>query len=343
MNNINNSRNNSIDIFRFICALMVIATHTDPLMDISPKLGYILTQLVPRIAVPFFFAVSGYFYIQKLEMGEKVFIKYIKRLLTTYIAWSLIYFLIDFCQWGYKNIKNYIVSSLYHFFVIGSHYHLWFFVALICSVCIVTLMFKVKLKKLLIPLSILLYLIGCLGCSYYEIGISVPILNKLFLFDSFLTIRRIFLMGFPFFTSGYLVYQLKKNVKMFDNNRKIIFFTIISIIIWLIEIFIVCNFNLENSIAITLGLYPLLIFTILLLLNNPMEKHSYFAKKCKVISNFTYYAHPLFIIIIELIFQSVFSVEITNTFLFLLTAFISIGLGYILSFSNNKYVKLIVG
>ena len=343
MSNLNRSRNNSIDIFRCICALMVVAIHTQPFMDINSTMGYIFTQIIPRIAVPFFFAISGYFYIQKLESGEKVFVKYIKRLVLTYIVWSLIYFAIDFCQWGYENIKSFAVSSLYQFFIYGSHYHLWFFPALILSVCITTLMFKTKLKKALIPLSIFLYVIGCLGCSYYEIGISVPILNKLFLANSFTTIRRLFLMGFPFFTSGYAVYKLKKNINMFNNNRKIIFVTILSIIIWLIEIFFVCNANLQNNIVITLGLYPLLIFAILLLLNNPMEKHNYLAKKCKTISNFTYYAHPLFIMGIKYVFESVFLVEITNIILYILTAFISITLGYILSFSNNKYVKLIIG
>lgn len=47
-------RNSSIDIFRYICAIMVIAIHTHPFMEISEKCGYVFTQITPRIAVPFF-------------------------------------------------------------------------------------------------------------------------------------------------------------------------------------------------------------------------------------------------------------------------------------------------
>ena len=64
------TRNCSIDIFRYICAVMVIAIHTNPFLDASKKLGYIFSQIVPRIGVPFFFAVAGYFYIQKQSAGR---------------------------------------------------------------------------------------------------------------------------------------------------------------------------------------------------------------------------------------------------------------------------------
>lgn len=60
-------RNNSIDIFRYIAAVLVIAHHTDVLADVHPMLSYLLSQVLPRISVPFFFAVSGYFYGSKRE------------------------------------------------------------------------------------------------------------------------------------------------------------------------------------------------------------------------------------------------------------------------------------
>lgn len=58
-------RNCSIDLFRYVCAIMVVAIHTNPFTDVDAELGYIFTQIVPRIGVPFFFAVAGYFYIAK--------------------------------------------------------------------------------------------------------------------------------------------------------------------------------------------------------------------------------------------------------------------------------------
>ena len=63
----NNQRNNSIDIFRLICAVLVIIIHTRPFEDQNELLGYIVVQILPRIAVPFFFCVSGYYYFHALK------------------------------------------------------------------------------------------------------------------------------------------------------------------------------------------------------------------------------------------------------------------------------------
>ena len=60
-------RNCSIDIFRYVCAIMVVGIHTQPLSEFSYEAGYIFSNIVPRIAVPFFFTAAGYFYVKKLE------------------------------------------------------------------------------------------------------------------------------------------------------------------------------------------------------------------------------------------------------------------------------------
>ena len=186
---ISKSRNCSIDIFRYICAIMVIAIHTHPFEDINSGLGYVCTQVIPRIAVSFFFAVSGYFYIKKMLSGEKIFFSYIKRTLQIYIIWSVIYFLLDFVT-KEKSITTFIKDCVISFFVTGSYYHFWYFPALIFSVCVVTLLYKMKGIKLLLPVSILLYIIGCLGCSYYSIGNKIPILGELYSNPHFYIIRR---------------------------------------------------------------------------------------------------------------------------------------------------------
>lgn len=50
-------RNCSIDIFRLFCAVLVVVVHTKPLTEFR-YLGDIVTQVFPRIAVPFFLCVS---------------------------------------------------------------------------------------------------------------------------------------------------------------------------------------------------------------------------------------------------------------------------------------------
>ena len=59
-------RYNSIDVFRLVCAIMIVSIHTQPLSDINSFAGYFASGIITRFAVPYFFVVSGYFYYDKL-------------------------------------------------------------------------------------------------------------------------------------------------------------------------------------------------------------------------------------------------------------------------------------
>ena len=54
------------DRFRVPAALLVIAIHTGPLLSLNGEANYLLTDILARIAVPFFFAVSGWFLVPRL-------------------------------------------------------------------------------------------------------------------------------------------------------------------------------------------------------------------------------------------------------------------------------------
>ena len=56
-----------LDRFRVLAALLVAANHTSPLLDLSPLADHILTQILARLAVPFFLAVSGCFLLPRAE------------------------------------------------------------------------------------------------------------------------------------------------------------------------------------------------------------------------------------------------------------------------------------
>ncbi|MBQ8575359.1 MAG: acyltransferase [Clostridia bacterium] len=332
------ARNSSIDIFRYVCAVFIVIIHTHPLTDFGANADYASSQILTRIGVPFFFAVAGYFYTQKLEKGQIVFIPYIKKLFATYFIWSCLYFFTEFISWGHNQIKGFILSSAINFFIKGSYYHFWFFPALIICVCITTVFFKIKWHKALIPLSIVLYIIGCLGCSYYELGTKIPVLSTLYSFSDFTVIRRIFFMGFPFFVSGYFVSKIKDKILEKTSNFKLFMLLIFSIVIWLAEIYTVIKLSWQTNIIITFGLYFLVIVVMLLLLNNPLPQFCRLSEKSRIIANFTYYAHPLFMLIIK----SVYS-DTPKILLFLLTLFLTFVCGLILSKFNNKFIKLITG
>lgn len=50
-----NKNYTGIDYFRFIAALLIIAIHTSPLGSFSETGDFMLTRIIARVAVPFFF------------------------------------------------------------------------------------------------------------------------------------------------------------------------------------------------------------------------------------------------------------------------------------------------
>lgn len=50
-----------IDGFRLIAAALVVAIHTSPLLLWGETADFVLTGVIARIAVPFFFMTSGFF------------------------------------------------------------------------------------------------------------------------------------------------------------------------------------------------------------------------------------------------------------------------------------------
>ena len=59
------TRSPALDHFRLLAALLVICNHTSPLDSLSPEADFWLTRVLARVAVPFFFMVSGYFLARK--------------------------------------------------------------------------------------------------------------------------------------------------------------------------------------------------------------------------------------------------------------------------------------
>ncbi len=201
----------------------------------------------------------------------------------------------------------------------------------------VTLFYKAKISKALLPVSIGLYIIGCLGCSYFGLGVKIPLLGELFRHPSFEAIRRIFLMGFPFFACGQLVLKLEsKNVKSLP------FFWLGAAVLFVAEIYLVSCLKLASNVIITAGLYILLLFTILLLLKHPLPQYEKAAGFSRTIANFTYYSHPLLMgLILKL------DLGLSDLLVFFLTLISTFVIGFLCHIlvekKNSKIIKFFIG
>lgn len=246
--------------------------------------------------------------------------------------------MVEFFSWGYGQIKGFIVTGALNFLIKGSYYHFWFFPALIISVCIVTLFYKIRLQKLLIPIAIILYTIGCIGCAYYNLGIKIPVLGTIYELSFFTVIRRIFLMGLPFFICGQCVGKIKNTATKLSNTKMCIILAV-SVFVWLAEIFLVVKAGWQQNIIITFGLFPLVVSVMLFLLKNPLPKFRILSEKCRILANFTYYSHPLVMLIIKALHE-----ETPKLIMFVATIAVTAVIGLIFSkIHNNKIVTFITG
>lgn len=125
-------RNNTLDIFKFLAAVLVVSLH----VGYYPELGGIYGELIRlsgRWAVPFFFMVTGYFIGKEFELSLNA---KIPRLIKLFIISSVIYLPAMFYHSSFDlTIFNNKFLS-FEIFKIGTYFHLWYLSSLILGLII---------------------------------------------------------------------------------------------------------------------------------------------------------------------------------------------------------------
>ena len=159
------------DRFRLPAALLVVAIHTGPLLSVSPLANDLLTDIWGRIAVPFFFAVSGWFLVPRLRReGAAALGPFLKKALLLYLLSALLYLPLNLYN---HTLQDSGASLLRDIFFNGTFYHLWYFPALALGACIVWALVRGLGRWAWLP-AVLLYLVGLLGDSWYGLTAALP-------------------------------------------------------------------------------------------------------------------------------------------------------------------------
>ena len=153
----------ALDAFRLIAALLVVAIHTSPLASLSPDADFLLTRVAGRLAVPFFFMVTGCFLLN--DGGVRRFLGRTARLYALSIA---LYLPLNFYAGGMSAIE-----WLRGLLIEGTFYHLWYLPAVLLAVP--AAFFLRKLRPWLgFALAGVLYLIGLGGDSWHGVVCRAP-------------------------------------------------------------------------------------------------------------------------------------------------------------------------
>ena len=276
-----------IDILKYAFAFLVIAIHTFPFSDISPAFNLIFIASLCRIAVPFFFIASAFFFFK----GKRDLKHYLKRVLWLYLVWTLIYspFILRSLMQS-TNIALSLLRLLIDLFVNGSYYHLWFLPALMLGMYLTD---KIERKwglKTLVMISLVLYFIGYL-INIYGYHLNIGLINNYL--DVFETSRNGIFFGLPYLTIGALLAKKKEDLR-FD----LLGFAL-SIIVFILEVATYFYLGYLNSLSsMYLSLWPLSYFFFALVLDISQKYTFKDHLMLRKASTFIYTSHIIFAIIL---------------------------------------------
>lgn len=168
-----------LDYFKIAAAFLVVAIHTSPLASFSAEADFAFTRVAARIAVPFFFMVTGYFTLPRYLFGEgrasRSLFGQVRKTLLLYGAAMVIYLPVNVYAGQWEGVGAW--EALRRIVFDGTFYHLWYLPAVVLGMGVVSLLGCLKglggdrIGRLYIGLSgaavCLLYVIGLLGDSYY--------------------------------------------------------------------------------------------------------------------------------------------------------------------------------
>lgn len=268
----------SIDIARYVSALLVVCIHTFPFLEISETFNTYFIHTVCRLAVPFFFTTSGFFFFRNYDsenedLNETRLKKALIRLFRIYLIWTIIYLpytIFDYTHTGF-HIK-YLFTYVRDFFLNGSYYHLWFLPALMLADVIVYCLYKKKGLNFTLLITFILYFVGYLINVYTPIWESIPGVSFFFGFftKTLSTARNGIFFGPMFIAIGLLLSRTRRLPK----KVSLIGF-LISFVLFFAEVSIYRHFGiLRDLTSMYICLVPAIYFLVnyLLKVNIPYRK-----------------------------------------------------------------------
>lgn len=291
---------------KFICAILVVSIHKNPFsLNIWLSNGL---EVVNRIAVPYFFISSSFFFFLKIDEHD-IFLKdnisklkkFVGHIAALYLIWSAIYFPLKFSSWmaDGKILFSEVINYTVRLAITGSYTHLWYLVHLIYGVVIVFILRKfVKIKTIFI-IGLLFYLLGLSISTYYNFFEGIYIIDIVKSAENlmFWRLYEVF-FSLPCVAAGFMIAKKESKTKTFY-----LLGTVLIGILYVIESSVGMFVMRFQDIIIWIALIPLVYF--LFMINIKIEiKDSVIFKYLRTTSIIMYVSHYLFIRAFDFIFIS---------------------------------------
>ena len=319
----------ALDRFRILAAVLVIAIHTSPLGSYSADADFFLTRILARVAVPFFFMVTGQFVLspqffasgsqagsarqpfgQCAGRGEqKAVWNYLGKIAFVYGISIALYLPLGIYAGHYRGLT--LGKALQMLIFEGSFYHLWYFPACMLGVLLVTFLGRFVGLKGTLFVSGALYVTGLLGDSYFGAVQRIPALSSVydFIFQISPHTRNGLFFAPLFLTLGSLLGGKSRGERKDQGERRaqrgkdarekgilwLIICFFLSVVLMAEEGVLLRGLGFQRHDSMYVFLVPVMIFLYELLLSvksRPM-------RRLRTVSTWIYILHPAVIVVVR--------------------------------------------
>lgn len=295
----NTSYYGMVDVLRLFFAVLVMMIHTMAFQSINEDLRIATSMGICRLAVPFFFIVTGYFLYNRIQ-SQKEPKSTLKRLLILYVTWVLIEIIALF-PFVLSSLNMPIRILIQRLLFIGITGSLWYISSLIITIFIIAPLLKKDKIVLLLIAGFILYLFGTSGDTYnglYENTMLNPLIKGY---------TGIFFLPQIGITESVLFVSLGAAVSKYKLNEKIKksgLLSIISIIILLVEAFVLNKTGIAKDANMYLSSIIAAPLIFIWAINYSKNISAKVSKSCKEYSIGLYCSHQIIMIWIIILLPS---------------------------------------
>ncbi len=282
-----------IDSFRMIAALLIIAIHTSPLGTYSEWGDFILTRVIARIAVPFFFMTSGFFLISRYSFKADKLSTFVKKTAQIYAVAIALYIPVNLYN-GYFNVENLLPTIIKDIVFDGTLYHLWYLPASMIGGALAWYLVRRMGFRRAFAVAAAFYLIGLFGDSYYGLIEKIPVISEFYTLwfqVSDYTRNGIFFAPVFFLLGGWIA---DSRTCLRQATAWTMFLCMM--LLMLAEGLILRYFQLQRHDSMYLSLVPCMYFLFHALLYFRGKRHVWL----RDVSLLVYMIHPMMIVVIRL-------------------------------------------
>ena len=326
----------AVDLFKIICAVLVIFIHTKPFVNnfwLDAGMG-----MITRFAVPYFFTISGYFLFKKLMGGGtrkywKTVGTYLLRLLRFYIIWFIILRIVDITVGGSTiHTVGYYIKQ---FFFTTDGSPLWFVEALIWAVIIVAVLNRWLKSRTVFTIGIVFLFIGYGFSTLLGITGKWSFIQTLQPIVGYTGIQGGFFFAFPYVAMGALLAKQKQKPAI---KKDFICVALFFVVLGIESLLMVKKFNAPLTF-LWLSAIPMTWYvTRLTLTIDIVSKPGYYV--LRKISTLCYVLHIVVLLILQYVFRllNLTTKDPANLILTIMTLIITFAMSFgTLYLSDKKF------